>query len=86
MKSKFKILLTRKIHDFALKELRKKYDITIHYGKIPMPKKTLMKKIQNKDGLICFPYDMIDSDVIKAGKKLRFISTYSVGFDHIDVL
>ena len=86
MKSKFKILLTRKIHDFALKELRKKYDITIHYGKIPMPKKTLMKKIQNKDGLICFPYDMIDSDVIKAGKKLRCISTYSVGFDHIDVL
>ena len=86
MKSKFKILLTRKIHDFALKELRKKYDITIHYGKIPMPKKTLMKKIQNKDVLICSPYYMIDSDVIKAGKKLRCISTYSVGFDHIDVL
>ena len=38
------------------------------------------------DGLIFFPYDMIYSDVIKAGKKLRCISTYSVGFDHIDVL
>ena len=86
MKSKFKILLTRRLHDFALKELSKKYDITIHYGKIPIPKKVLVKKIQDKDGLICFPYDMIDSDVINAGKKLRCISTYSVGFDHIDVL
>ena len=50
-----------------------------------MPKKILMKKIQDKDGLICFPYDMIDSDIIKSGKKLKCISTYSVGFDHIDV-
>ena len=85
MKNKFKILLTRKLHDFVLRELEKKYDVTVHSGKIPMPKKILMQKIQDKDGLICFPYDMIDSDVIKAGKKLKCISTYSVGFDHIDV-
>ena len=85
MKNKFKILLTRKLHDFVLRELEKKYDVTVHSGKIPMPKKILMKKIQDKDGLICFPYDMIDSDIIKSGKKLKCISTYSVGFDHIDV-
>jgi len=85
MKNKFKILLTRNLHDFVLKELKKKYDVTVNSGKIPMPKKILMQKIQDKDGLICFPYDMIDSDVIKAGKKLKCISTYSVGFDHIDV-
>jgi len=85
MKNKFKILLTRKLHDFVLRKLEKKYDVTVHSGKIPMPKKILMKKIQDKDGLICFPYDMIDSDVIKSGKKLKCISTYSVGFDHIDV-
>ena len=85
MKNKFKILLTRKLHDFVLRELEKKYDVTVYSGKIPMPKKILMKKIQDKDGLICFPYDMIDSDIIKSGKKLKCISTYSVGFDHIDV-
>ena len=85
MKDKFKILLTRKLHDFVLRELKKKYDVTVHSGKIPIPKKILMKKIKDKEGLICFPYDMIDSDVIKSGKKLKCISTYSVGFDHIDV-
>ena len=82
---KKKVLLTRKLHDFALMDLKKYYDIEIHQGKIPMPKKTLLKKIRNKDGLICFPYDSIDKDVLSAAKKLKTISTYSVGYDHIDV-
>ena len=82
---KKKVLLTRKLHDFALLDLKKYYDIEIHRGKIPMPKKTLLKKIRNKDGLICFPYDSIDKDVLSAAKNLKTISTYSVGYDHIDV-
>lgn len=50
-----------------------------------MPKKLLISKIKDKDGLICYPYDFIDSDVINAGTKLKAISTYSVGYDHIDI-
>jgi len=50
-----------------------------------MPKKLLISKIKDKDGLICYPYDSIDADVINAGTKLKAISTYSVGYDHIDV-
>ncbi len=82
---KKKVLLTRKLHGFALLDLKKYYDIEIHQGKIPMPKKTLLKKIRNKDGLICFPYDNIDKDVLSTAKNLKTISTYSVGYDHIDV-
>ena len=50
-----------------------------------MPKKKLIEKIKDKDGLICFPYDTIDKDVIESAKKLRAISTFSVGYDQIDV-
>ena len=50
-----------------------------------MPKKLLISKIKDKDGLICYPYDSIDSDVINAGTKLKAISTYSVGYDHVDI-
>ncbi len=50
-----------------------------------MPKKLLISKIKDKDGMICYPYDSIDADVINAGTKLKAISTYSVGYDHIDV-
>ena len=55
----------------SLREIEKKYDVTVQSGKIHIPKKILMKKIKDKEGLICFPYDMIDSDVIKSGKKYK---------------
>jgi len=80
-----KVLLTRKLHDFAVKELEKRYDLEIYQGRIPMPKDLLVSRIRDKDGLVCYPYDAIDSDVINAGTKLRAISTFSVGYDHIDV-
>ncbi len=81
---KKRVFLTRTLHDFALKELRKKYQIEIHSGKIPISKTKLRIKIKNVEGLICFPYDKIDSDLIDIAKNLKVISTYSVGFDHID--
>jgi len=82
---KMKILLTRTLQDFAIKDLRKHYDIEIYLGPFPIPKKTLMKKIENKDGLICYPYDIIDKQVIDAAKKLKVISAFSVGYDNIDI-
>ena len=83
MKKK-KVFLTRTLHDFALKELRKHYQIEIHSGKIPIPRKKLGSKLKEIDGLICFPYDIIDNRLLDMAKNLRVISTYSVGFDHID--
>jgi glyoxylate reductase len=81
---KKKVFLTRTLHDFALKELKKKYQIEIHSGKIPIPQTKLRSKIKDIDGLICFPYDKIDKETIDYAKNLKAISTYSVGFDHID--
>lgn len=81
---KKKVFLTRTLHDFALKELREKYQIEIHSGKIPIPQTKLRSKIKEIDGLICFPYDNINKKIIEEGRNLKVISTYSVGFDHID--
>jgi len=81
---KEKIFLTRTLHDFALKELKKKFQVEIHTGKIPIPKNSLKSKIKQVDGLICFPYDQIDKEIIQSAKNLKVISTFSVGYDHID--
>ena len=81
---KKRVFLTRTLHNFALKELKKKYQIEIHSGEIPIPKTKLLKKIQHIDGLICFPYDKIDKEMIDSAKNLKVISTFSVGYDHID--
>lgn len=44
-----------------------------------------MKKISNARGLICFPYDTIDKEVIDSAVNLKAISAFSVGYNHIDV-
>ncbi len=82
---KLKVLLTRKLHTFAIKKLKSRYDVEINHGKIPMPKKELMSKIRDKDGLVCFPYDIVNREVIDVAKNLKAISTFSVGYDQIDV-
>ena len=81
---KKKVFLTRTLHDFALKELKKRYQIEIYSGKIPIPQIKLQSKIKESDGLICFPYDKVNKETIESAKNLKVISTYSVGFDHID--
>tara|TARA_B100001540_G_scaffold11821_1_gene10438 strand:+ start:503 stop:1471 length:969 start_codon:yes stop_codon:yes gene_type:complete len=85
MKKHFNVLVTRRLHRSVLEKLGKKCNVILHEGKIPIPKKILMKKIRNVEGLICHPYDTIDEDVIQVAKNLRIISTFSVGFDHIDI-
>ena len=82
---KLKVLLTRKLHDFAVKELKKRYQVEINRGKIPMAKNRLISRIKDKDGLVCFPYDVVDRAVLDSAKKLKAISTYSVGYDQVDV-
>ncbi|MFI5416826.1 MAG: 2-hydroxyacid dehydrogenase [Nitrososphaerales archaeon] len=84
-KHRMKILLTRKLHEFAMIELKKRYDVYVHNGEIPMPRGKLLSKISQVDGLVCFPYDIIDKEIIENAKKLKVISTYSVGYDHIDL-
>jgi len=82
---KKKVFLTRTLHDFALNELKKRYQIEVYSGKIPISRSKLQSKIKYIDGLICFPYDKIDKETIELAENLKVISTYSVGFDHIDI-
>jgi len=85
MKKRFNVLVTRRLHRSALEELGKKCNVSLHTGKIPIPKKNLINKIKDVDGVICHPYDTIDKEVISNAKNLKAISTFSVGFDHIDI-
>ena len=85
MKKYFNVLVTRRLHKSALDNLEKKCNVFLHTGKIPIPKKNLINKIKNMDGLICHPYDLVDREVLENAKNLKVISTFSVGFDHIDI-
>ena len=58
----------------------------MHRGKEPPSREDIQISIQGKDGLLCMLTDKIDSEIIKTSDKLKVISSFSVGVDHIDTI
>ena len=50
-----------------------------------IPRRLLLKKIRDKDGLLCILTEKVDQELLDAAPRLKAVATYSVGFDHIDV-
>lgn len=83
--TKPKLLITRRIPDEALKLLVPHFEIE-HYNKATaIPRPLLLRKVKDKDGLLCILTDKVDPQLLAAAPKLRAVATYSVGFDHIDI-
>ncbi len=51
----------------------------------PVTRGWLLDHLPQAKGLYCLLTDRIDQDVLQFGKRLRVISTMSVGYDHIDI-
>lgn len=81
-----KVYVTRIIPEPGLSMLRECCEIELHESKeYPPSREELIKKIRDKDALLCLLTDKIDAEVMDAAPNLKVISTYSVGFDHIDI-
>ncbi|RNJ75122.1 MAG: D-glycerate dehydrogenase [Nitrosopumilus sp. B06] len=80
---KKKVFLTGRLHDVIQRDLKKRYKTVIHTGKMPVSRAELLRRVRGAEGLVCFPFDRIDREVMDAAD-LQVISTYSVGIDHID--
>jgi glyoxylate reductase len=50
-----------------------------------MGRTELLEKIDGADALVCSPHDRIDVELFNRTRRLRVVSTFSVGYDHIDV-
>jgi len=51
----------------------------------PVPREVLLSAVREVDALLCLGDDVIDAEVIRAGRRLRVISTATAGYDHIDL-
>ena len=80
-----KILITRKFPYPLLKLLDENFHIEYFDNEDPLPRKTLVKSIQDCDGVVCSLNDKLDEKLLQQSKRLKIISTYSVGYDHIDL-
>ena len=81
-----KVLITFRFFDEWVKKISENGIEVIQWKEErPPPKQWLLEHVTDVDGVLCTLTTRIDKDVISAGKKLKVISTYSVGYDHIDV-
>ena len=83
---KKKILITQNLLESGQKLLKDTFETIF----LDAPsKEELLNSIKDAapfDGLICTPNDQIDTDLIqKLPESVKVISTYSVGFEHIDL-
>ncbi|MFP3065346.1 MAG: D-glycerate dehydrogenase [Sulfolobus sp.] len=81
-----KAVITFRFFNQYANKLKEKGIEVVEWDKLnPPPKEWIIENIKEADGLLCTLTNKIDKDIIEAGKRLKVISTYSVGFDHIDV-
>ncbi len=80
-----RIIITRSIHPFVVKKLSMHHNVWQNTSASPITRKELIKRMASCNAILCMPYDKIDSEIIDASPDLRTISTFSVGYDHIDV-
>jgi len=80
-----KILVTGNIPDAGIDLLKKEHEVERYSSDHIITKQELLEKIVDKEGVLCLLTDPIDHDVISAGKKLRMISNFAVGYDNIDI-
>jgi len=81
-----KVYVTRKILDPAIPMLSRECQVTLNKKPEPPSRAEILKNVAGKDGILCMLSDRIDAKVMDAaGPNLRVISSYSTGFEHIDV-
>ncbi|MFB6109299.1 MAG: 2-hydroxyacid dehydrogenase [Halodesulfurarchaeum sp.] len=87
MADKPTVYVTRQIPDAGLERLDEEYDLHVWEEKTPPSKEHIIETLADleADGLLCLLSDDIDGEVMDASPNLAAISTFSVGYDHIDM-
>jgi glyoxylate reductase len=79
-----RVYLTRHIPR-AVELLKNDFELVIHKDELPPDHAIIKEMVRDIDALLCFPTDRIDEEIINNGDNLKVISTFSVGYDHIDL-
>src|SRR3989344_4149861 len=74
------------LQDWEQEYLKKKFsgalDISLYSDKLSLEN---LENAQDADGRVIFIYSKLDRDILDKMPKLKFITTMSTGFDHIDI-
>jgi glyoxylate reductase len=83
--SKPKLFSTHALFEAPRKKLEERFDVEYWKDTERPPRAEVLKRITDKDGLICLLTEKINDELLGAGPKLRVVANVAVGFDNIDL-
>ncbi|MGA8143209.1 MAG: D-glycerate dehydrogenase [Candidatus Acidiferrales bacterium] len=83
--SKPKILSTRPLFPSARAILDQHFDVEYWQPAARISRAELLKRVSDKEALICLLTEKVDEELLSTAPKLRIAATVSVGFDNIDL-
>ncbi|MGC1106098.1 MAG: D-glycerate dehydrogenase [Candidatus Acidiferrales bacterium] len=80
-----KVLTTHGMFAPARKLLEEKFDVEYWTKEERPPRDELLRRVAEKDALICLLTEKVNEELLELAPKLRIAATVSVGYDNIDV-
>jgi glyoxylate reductase len=81
------VYVTREIPQAGLDLVEAETEMHVWDGKLPPGKDHIIERLEEleADGLLCLLTDETDGEVMDASPNLDVVSTFSVGYDHVDI-
>ena len=80
-----KVLVTARMPEEVLALLRREHQVESYAEDPPLDRQSLLRRVADKEGLLCTITDSIDAALLDRAPALRVIANFGVGFEHIDV-
>src|SRR5437879_9740594 len=83
--SKPKVFATHSLFDAARKILNESCEMEYWEKSERPPREEVLRRVKDKEGLICLLTEKVDDELLQAAPKLRIAANVAVGYDNIDV-
>jgi glyoxylate reductase len=80
-----KILVTHRLFEEPRGMLGQHFDVEYWSDSDRPPRSEVLRRVADKDGLICLLTEKIDDELLAAAPRLRTVANIAVGFDNIDL-
>ncbi|NSW52446.1 MAG: D-glycerate dehydrogenase [Anaerolineae bacterium] len=83
---KYQVFISRRIPSAAVDLLRENCDLDMWQEELPPSRDIFLEKVRGKQGLLTMLSDRIDRGLLTAaGRQLKVVANYAVGYDNIDL-
>jgi len=80
-----KILVTHRLFEGPRARLAEYFDAEFWADSDRPQRSEVLKRVEDKDGLVCLLTEKIDEELLAAAPRLRIVANVAVGFDNVDL-